>query len=124
MRDLVPEDVIAVHARITAAGGGDPRSLSEANLHQMLFLANRIPACVPRAALVFYSLCAYPVFREGNPDTALGVAELVLGSGGYEITGDTVSALALAEQVIAFAAEPGDVECWFGSNTRQIPGSG
>ena len=64
------------------------RIISEANLHQMVFRANLIPECVPRAAFIFYSLCAFPAFREGNFRTALAVTERVLETGGYRITGD------------------------------------
>jgi len=88
MEDLTVELVMAVHTRIIERDGGDSRIISEANLHQMVFRANLIPECIPRAAFIFYSLCAYPAFREGNSGTALAVTELVLASGGYRITGE------------------------------------
>ena len=78
MEDLTVEQVMAIHNRVMVQEKGDCRVLSEANLHQMVFHANLIPDCVPRAAFIFYSLCAYPAFREGNSGTALAVTEQVL----------------------------------------------
>lgn len=119
MEDLTVELVIAVHTRIMEREGGDSRIISEANLHQMVFRANLIPECVPRAAFIFYSLCAYPAFREGNSGTALAVIEQALTSGGYRITGETTGIMALAEGILAFTAEPEEIEDWLYSNTEE-----
>ena len=121
MEDLTVELVITVHTRISEGGGGDSRIISEANLHQLVFRANLIPACVPRAAFIFYSLCAYPAFREGNSGTALAVTEQVLASGGYRITGETTGIMALAEGILAFTAEPEEIEDWLCTNTEKTP---
>jgi prophage maintenance system killer protein len=119
MEDLTVEQVIAIHTRIIGRDGGDSRIISEANLHQMVFRANLIPECVPRAAFTFYSLCAYPAFREGNSGTALTVTEQVLASGGYRITGETTGIMALADGILAFTAEPEEVEDWFCNNSEK-----
>ena len=84
----------------------------------MVFQANLIPLCVPRAAFVFYSLCAYPAFREGNTGTALAVTERVLFSGGYRITGKKAGIMALAEGVLAFTTEPEEIEQWLCDNVQ------
>jgi prophage maintenance system killer protein len=118
MEDLTVELVMAVHTRIIERDGGDSRIISEANLHQMVFRANLIPECIPRAAFIFYSLCAYPAFREGNSGTALAVTEQVLASGGYRITGETTGIMALAEGILAFTVEPEEIEDWLCNNTE------
>jgi prophage maintenance system killer protein len=118
MEDLTVGQVEAIHHRIMMAKKGDCRVLSEANLHQLVFRANLIPECVPRAAFIFYSLCAYPAFREGNTGTSLAVMEQALGSGGYRLTGDKAGILALAEGIRAFTTEPEEIEQWLGNNIR------
>jgi prophage maintenance system killer protein len=118
MEDLTVGQVEAIHHRIMMAKKGDCRVLSEANLHQLVFRANLIPECVPRAAFIFYSLCAYPAFREGNTGTALAVMEQALASGGYRLTGDKAGILALAEGIRAFTTEPEEIEQWLGNNIR------
>jgi prophage maintenance system killer protein len=119
MEDLSVEEIEAVHHRIMMAERGDCRILSEANLHQMVFRANLIPDCVPRAAFIFYSLCAYPAFREGNTETALAMTEQVLKSGGYRITGEKTRIVALTEGILAFTTEPEEIEQWFCDNVRE-----
>ena len=119
MEDLTVEQVMVIHNRIIMREKGDCRVLSEANLHQLVFRANLIPECVPRAASIFYSLCAYPAFREGNTGTALTVTEQVLASGGYQISGETAGIMALAEGIIAFTTEPEEIEQWICDNVRE-----
>lgn len=119
MEDLTVELVIAVHTRIMEREDGDSRIISEANLHQLVFRANLIPECVPRAAFIFYSLCAYPAFREGNSRTALALTERVLASGGYRMTGETTGIMALAEGILTFTAEPEEIEDWLSGNTEK-----
>jgi hypothetical protein len=119
MEDLTVGQVVEIHSRIMAGGGGGCRVLSEANIHQMVFQANLIPECVPRAAFVFYSLCAYPAFREGNCPSALALTEQVLTSGGFRLCGEKAGILALAEAIPAFTAEPEDVEQWLCDNIQE-----
>ena len=119
MEDLTVEQVEKVHTGIIAGERGDCRILSEANLHQLAFRANLIPECVPRAAFIFYSLCAYPAFREGNARTAVAVTEQVLASGGYRITGDKAGIMALAEGILAFTTEPEEIEHWLCNNIQE-----
>jgi prophage maintenance system killer protein len=119
MEELTIEMVIEIHNRIMVEKRGDCRILSEANLHQLVFRANLVPEIVPRAALVFYALCAYPAFREGNEGTAQAVSELVLASGGYRIPRQNAVFNALAERIAAFTTEPEDVEQWFCNNVQK-----
>jgi|WetSurMetagenome_2_1015567.scaffolds.fasta_scaffold00799_21 prophage maintenance system killer protein len=119
MDNLTVEQVEIIHTRIMTVEKGDHRVLSEANLHQLVFRANLIPECVPRAAFIFYSFCAYPAFREGNSGTALAVTEQVLASGGYRITGTRAGIMALADGIIAFITEPEEVEQWLGNNVQE-----
>jgi prophage maintenance system killer protein len=119
MEDLTVDRVMAIHTRIMAEEKGDCRVISEANLYQMVFRTNLIYECVPRAAFIFYSLCAYPVFREGNSRTALVVIEQVLLSGGYRIVGEKGGIMALAEGVIAFTTEPEEIEQWLCDNSQE-----
>jgi prophage maintenance system killer protein len=119
MEDLSVEGIIMTHERIMADNGGDCRILSEANLLQLVFRANLIPELAPRAAFIFYSLCAFPAFREGNTGTALVVTEQVLASGGYQIAGEKSRIMALAEGILAFTIEPEDIEQWLSNNLQK-----
>jgi len=119
MEDLTVEQVKAIHNRVMVEEKGDCRILSEANLHQMVFHANLIPDCVPRAAFIFYSLCAYPAFRERNSGSALAVTEQVLASGGYRITGERAGIMVLADGIFAFTTEPEEIEQWFYRNVQE-----
>jgi len=119
MEDLTVELVEAIHTRVMGEVKGDCRVLSEANLHQMVFHANLIPDCMPRAAFIFYFLCAYPAFREGNSGTALAVTERVLLSGRYRITGEKGGIMALSAGIVAFIIEPEEIEQWLCNNTQE-----
>ena len=119
MQDLTVEQVKAIHTRVMGEVKGDCRVLSEANLHQMVFHANLIPDCVPRAAFIFYSLCAYPAFREGNSAAALAATEQVLATGGYRITGEMAGIMVLAEGILAFTTEPEEIEQWLYNNVQE-----
>jgi hypothetical protein len=119
MEDLSVEGIILTHDRIVAEKGGDRRILSEANLLQLVFRANLIPEPASRAAFIFYSLCAFPAFREENTGTALAVTEQILVSGGYRITGEKSRILPLAEGILAFTTEPEDVELWLYNNLQK-----
>ena len=119
MQNLTVEQVKAIHNRVMVEEKGDCRVLSEANLHQMVFHANLIPDCVPRAAFIFYSLCAYPAFREGNSAAALAATEQVLATGGYRITGEMAGIMVLAEGILAFTTEPEEIEQWLYNNVQE-----
>jgi len=82
MNDLTVEQVIAFHKQVMKTDDGDDRLLSEAGLHQMVFSANRIEDIYPVAALAFFSLVAYPAFREGNSRTAQLMADMILNHNG------------------------------------------
>jgi prophage maintenance system killer protein len=118
MEDLTVGQVEAIHKGIMAEETGDCRVLSEATLHQLVFRANLIPECIPRAAFIFYSLCAYPAFREENTGTALAVMEQALATGGYRLTGEKAMIMALAEGILAFKTEPEEIEQWLGNNIQ------
>jgi prophage maintenance system killer protein len=119
MENLTVGQVEAIHTGIMAEETGDCRILSEANLHQLVFHANLIPECVPRAAFIFYYLCAYPAFREGNIRTALAVTEHALASGGYRLTGEKAGIMAFAGGILAFTIEPEEIEQWLGDNIKR-----
>ena len=119
MEDLTVEQVEETHNRIIEERKGDSRIISEANLHQMVFRANLIPEVVPRGAFIFYSLCAYPAFRQGNFRTALVLTERVLKTEGYQITGDKAGIIALAEGICRFTTEPEEIEQWLCNNIRK-----
>jgi prophage maintenance system killer protein len=119
MEDLRVEQVVAVHRRIIEERNGDSRIISEANLHQMVFSANLIREVVPRGAFIFYSLCAYPAFRQGNFRTALALTERVLKAEGYRITGDMAGIIALAEGIRGFTTEPEEIEHWLSNNIEK-----
>jgi prophage maintenance system killer protein len=119
MEDLSAEEIVDIHHRIMMEGKGDCRIISEANLHQMVFGANLLQDCIPRAAFIFYSLCAYPAFREGNTETALAVTQQVLVSGGYRITGEISGILALADGIIGFTTEPEEIEQWISDHVTE-----
>jgi prophage maintenance system killer protein len=119
MEDLTVGQVELIHNRIMREERGDSRVLSEANLLETVFRADLIPECLPRAAFIFFSLCAYPAFRAGNAGTALAVTEWVLASGGYRITGEKTGIMALAEGILAFTTEPEEVDQWIRNNTQK-----
>ena len=120
MHDLAVERIIAVHAAIIARDGGDSRIISEANLHQLVFRANLIPDPIPRAALLFYTLAAYPAFREGNKRTAQELAEEILAEGGYSLdTADEEPFARLAEGIAAFTVEPEDIDSYLAAHARK-----
>jgi hypothetical protein len=118
MEDLTVGQVETIHHRIVMDKKGDCRILSEANLYQLVFRANLIPECVPRAGFIFYSLCAYPVFREGNLETALAVMEQVIAYGGYRLKGEKAGIMVLAEGILAFTTESEEIEQWLCNNIQ------
>ena len=112
MDDITVEQVITLHRCVMKIDGGDDRLLSEASLHQMVFSANRIEECYSRAGFAFFSLVAYPAFREGNSHTARLVAETILNQNGFTLGEDTERMDTLVKGIEMFTAEQADVEVW------------
>jgi hypothetical protein len=110
MQDMTLEQIIAAHNAIMAKDGGDCRVLSEGGLHQLVFRANLVEDPCQRAALVFYSLCAFPAFREGNRRTAGSLAETILADGGFRGRLPCGELRSLARGIDAFLVETEDVE--------------
>jgi hypothetical protein len=110
MQDLTLETIIAIHDRILAKDGGDSRILSEGNLHQLVFRANLIDDVRKRAAFVFYSLCVFPVFREGNRRTACRLTKIFLDSDADPADMLCEDLRGLAHGIDAFTVEIEDVE--------------
>ena len=110
MNPLAVDLITRIHAGVIAQDDEDARVLSEAALHQMIFLANIIPDVYRRAAFVLYSLCAYPPFRDGNERTAQSVAELVLGQENLHITQGDDCIIPLIAGIAASTVEPEDIE--------------
>jgi prophage maintenance system killer protein len=120
MKDLVVDQIIAVHASVIARDGGDNRLLSEGNLHQLVFRANLISDTIPRAAFVLYSLVAYPAFREGNKRAAQELTIRILAEDGYTMdSADETQICRLGEGILAFTTELQDIEDWLKSHTRK-----
>jgi death-on-curing family protein len=119
MDDLTVEQVIAFHTQVMKTDGGDDRLLSEASLHQMVFSVNRIESVHKRAALAFFSLVAYPVFRDGNNRTAQLVAEMILFKNGYSLETDELEMTALVQGILSFTVEQEDVEEWLRSHYKK-----
>lgn len=119
MDKLTVEQVIAFHAQVMETDGGDDRLLSEANLHQMVFLANRIDDIYQRAALALFSLVAYPAFRDGNNRTAGLVAQMILSENGCipEDSGDEIADV--MQGIVSFKVEQEDVEEWLRSHYKK-----
>jgi prophage maintenance system killer protein len=119
MDELTVAGIESLHLKGMQESGGDSRVLSEANLHQMVFRANLITDCVKRAAFVFWYLCAFPAFREGNARTARTTAELVLASGGFRIRGADEGIKGLADGIIACNTDPEEVEEWLSKHVQE-----
>lgn len=117
--ELTVELVIAFHKQVMKTDGGDDRLLSEANLHQMVFSANRIDDIYQRAALAFFSLVAYPAFRDGNSRTAQRVAEMILKHNGYTYIDSDADMTALIQGILSFTVEREDVEEWLRSHYKK-----
>ena len=119
MDDLTVEQVIAFHKQVMKTYGGDDRLLSEANLHQIVFSVNRIESVQKRAALAFFSLVAYPAFRDGNSCTAVLVAEMILFNNGYTLEGGDDEMTTLVQGILSFTVEQEDVEEWLRSHYKK-----
>ena len=119
MNDLTVEQVIAFHKQVMKTDGGDDRLLSEANLHQIVFSVNRIEEVPQQAALAFFSLVAYPAFRDGNSRTARLVAEMILFNNGYALENGDNEMAALVQGIASFTVEQADVEEWLRSHYKK-----
>lgn len=120
MDELTVAGIESVHMKGMQEDGRDDRVISEANLHQVVFNANLITDCVTRAAFVFWYLCAFPAFREGNSRTALAVADQVLATGGFQMNGSDEEITGLADSIVAGDMEHEDVEDWLSGHLRKI----
>ena len=116
---LTVEQVITFHKQVMETDGGDDRLLSEANLHQIVFSVNRIESVFKRAAQAFFSLCAYPAFRDGNNRTARLVAEMILFKNGYKLEDNDADMTALVQGILSFTVEQEDVEEWLRSHYKK-----
>jgi prophage maintenance system killer protein len=104
------ELIVILHRNVLTDAQADLRIISEANLHQLVFQANLTDDPFSRAALAFWSLCAYPAFREGNRRTAYHLAEEILDSAGCRANLPCPDVRALVQGIDAFTVEPEDVE--------------
>jgi prophage maintenance system killer protein len=119
MEDINVEQVIAFHQLVMKRGGGDTRILSEAHLHQMVFSANRIDGLYQKAAFAFFSLVAYPAFREGNSRTARLVTMMILNGSGYTLKDDD-DMTSLVKGIRSFNIEQAEIEEWLFSHAIKI----
>jgi death-on-curing family protein len=119
MDDLTVEEIIAFHNEVMMTDGGDTRLLSEATLYQMVFSVNRIEGVYERAALAFFTLVAYPAFREGNGRTAGLVAERILSANGYTLEENDDEITTLVQGIASFTVEQEDVEAWLRSRYKK-----
>jgi len=120
MNDLTIEQVIAFHDRVMQTDGGDDRLFSEANLNQMVFLANRTDDVHHRSATVLFTLVAYPAFREGNSRTARLVADMILNDNGYMLEDSDEGMTSLVQGIALFTVEQADIEDFLRSHARKI----
>ncbi|MDP3396685.1 MAG: type II toxin-antitoxin system death-on-curing family toxin [Methanoregula sp.] len=116
---LTVEQVIAFHKKVMETDGGDDRLLSEASLHQMVFSVNRIESVYKQAAHAFFSLVAYPAFRDGNSRTAHLVSEMILFKNGYTLQDNDSDMTALVRGILSFTVEQEDVEEWLRSHYKK-----
>jgi death-on-curing family protein len=119
MDDLTVEQVIAFHDKVMRTDGGDARLLSEAGLHQMVFSVNRIDDVHCRAALAFFTLIAYPAFRDGNNHTAQLLADWILADNGYTPEDLDVEMTGLVQGIADFTVELADIKEWLRSHYKK-----
>lgn len=120
MQDLTVDQILTLHDAIISRDGGDSRLLSEGNIYQMVFRANLLPEVIPRAAFCFYSLVAYPPFREGNVRIAGELATQILNNEGYEIIpAENDQFTRLAEGINLFTTEQEDIETWLLAHVKK-----
>jgi prophage maintenance system killer protein len=119
MDELTVEQILTLHTRIMAGDGGDARLLSEPNLHQLVFRANLVPDVFRRAALVLFTLCAYPAFRDGNRRTAHALASRILEQEQYLLAPDDPRVAGLLAGVAAYTVELEEIEQWLRTNVKK-----
>jgi len=109
MQEITVETIIGMHDSILAHDGGDDLIICEGILNEVVFQANLHDDPVARAATVFWSLCAYPAFREGNKRTAHRLAEAILSTESpVSLPCDEMRAL--VRGITAYTVEIEDVE--------------
>jgi prophage maintenance system killer protein len=121
MDDLAVDDIITIHSRHIAREGGDARVLSEANLHQLVFQVNLSMDVFHKAALVLFSFCAYPTFREGNMQTALCIIKKIFSEERYRVIFEEAEHSGLVKGVESFSLEIEDVEDWLHRHAEKRP---
>lgn len=125
MQDLSLEYIIALQKKVLSHNEeADLRIISEGILHQLVFRATMTDDPFSRAALAFWSLCAYPAFREGNRRTAHRLAEEILISAGCQMKLPCPDIRALVQGIDAFTVEPEDVERAFRNAAVPLSPSG
>jgi len=110
MQDVSLELIVSLHRDVLTDTQADLRIISEGTLHQLVFQANLTDDPFIRAALAFWSLCAYPAFREGNRRTAYRLVEEILDAAGCHVNLPCPDVRALVQGIDAFTVEPEDVE--------------
>ncbi len=110
MQEITVETMIGVHDEILRQEGGDVRLLSETNLLQLSFRTGSAEDAVAQCAVIFYSLCAYPAFREGNRRTAYRLIARILKDAGHPAELPCGTLRSLARGIEEFTVEPEDVD--------------
>jgi len=120
MQDISLEMIVGLHREVLADTQADLRIVSEGALHQLVFQANLTDDPFSRAAMAFWSLCAYPSFREGNRRTAHRLAMEILGSGGFRMELPCREIQELVTGIDAFTVEAEDIERVFRNSAVPI----
>ncbi len=110
MREITVETIMEMHNSILARDGGDDCIICEGILNEVVFQANLRKDRIQQAATVFWSLCAYPAFREGNKRTAYRLAEAILSSDNSPVSLPCEEMRALVQGITAYTVEIEDVE--------------
>lgn len=110
MQEITAATIIAMHDAILREDGGDDRIICEGILQEVVFQANLQEDRISRTATVFWSLCAYPAFREGNKRTAYRLAESILSMDKTPVSLPCEEIRTLTLGINAFTVEIEDVE--------------
>jgi len=119
MQDLTLETIIAIHDMILVKDGGDNRIICEGLLNEVVFQANLREDRIQRAATVFWSLCAYPAFREGNKRTGYRLAEAILSTDDSPVSLPCDEIRTLVQGINSFTVEIEDVEQFLHRQSRK-----
>ena len=119
MDGLTVDHIIGLHRQILAGKDDDARVLSEANLHQLVFLVNAEQDPIEAASRAIFQIVAYPSFNDGNKRTACRVAQEILSQAGWRLAGNDEELFALMQELKDFAAEPEDITAWIQTNTKK-----